>query len=202
MSIATLKRKTNTKYNNMSVGQKLFSLNGTYRNQGYVGQTSLSRTIIKTPHNGIAERGHGGLYGTYNINNIKNSTINNVNDNDVVKKSSLGTKGMLMSRYKWVRRPQPYSVVKPDNNINTSTQGEYIEMQSQLTQQGIRDDSCKKGTYESVYPNKSVLGCVTTKSSNTYTSTIASDYLSTLKDKCVENNESTQSSILQTPFGG
>ena len=49
MSIATLKRKTQTKYNNMSVGSTQgFSLNGGFRNQGYVGQTSLSRSLSRT----------------------------------------------------------------------------------------------------------------------------------------------------------
>ena len=42
MSIATLKRKTFAKYNNSSVqSNEGFSINGMYRNQGYVGQTSL-----------------------------------------------------------------------------------------------------------------------------------------------------------------
>ena len=60
MSIATLKRKSQTKYNNMSVGQPFFSLNGTHRNQGYVGQTSLSRSLPRTLMRGNVVRGHGG----------------------------------------------------------------------------------------------------------------------------------------------
>lgn len=48
MSLATLKRKTASKYNNNSVN-KVFSINGTHRNQGYIGQTSLSRTYVHTP---------------------------------------------------------------------------------------------------------------------------------------------------------
>ena len=48
MSIATLKRKTLAKYNNSSVNTgEGFSLNGAYRNQGYVGQKSKSRTRKK-----------------------------------------------------------------------------------------------------------------------------------------------------------
>jgi hypothetical protein len=49
MSITTLKRKTSAKYNNSSVGQKQFSINGTTKNQGWVGQTSLSRSFPMTP---------------------------------------------------------------------------------------------------------------------------------------------------------
>ncbi len=59
MSLATLKKKTAHKYKNNSVSQSQFSLNGTTRNQGYIGQTSLSRTIIKTPMKGVSVRGHG-----------------------------------------------------------------------------------------------------------------------------------------------
>jgi hypothetical protein len=200
MSLATLKRKTQTKYKNMSVGQAQFSLNGTHRNQGFVGQTSLSRTILKSPYNGTAPRGHGGLQGTYTISNIKNSTINNLNDNDVVKSSSLGTNGMIMSKYRWIRRPQPYSTVKPDNNNNTSTQGQYIEKQAQATQQSVRDETCVQGTYESTCGNATA-GCVITKDASTYTSTSASEYLSKLKDQCVDNDETSSSSISQMPVG-
>ena len=48
MSIVALKRKTNTQYNNMSANRKGFSLNGTHRSQGYVGQTVLSRSLPRT----------------------------------------------------------------------------------------------------------------------------------------------------------
>jgi hypothetical protein len=61
MSIATLKRKTQAQYNN-SVGVANFSLNGTLRSQGYVGQTSLSRSLPRTPMNGAFPRGYGGDY--------------------------------------------------------------------------------------------------------------------------------------------
>ena len=60
MSIATLKRKTLAKYNNMSVGQPQFSLNGTHRSQGYVGQTMLSRSLPRSLMKGNVIRGHGG----------------------------------------------------------------------------------------------------------------------------------------------
>jgi hypothetical protein len=53
MSLATLKRKTNQKYNNSSVGKKQFSIVGTTRNQGWVGQTSLSRNFPSTPMHAV-----------------------------------------------------------------------------------------------------------------------------------------------------
>ena len=57
MSIVALKKKTAAKYNNMSVGVAQFSINGGHRNQGWVGQTALSRSIPKTPMRGGAARG-------------------------------------------------------------------------------------------------------------------------------------------------
>ena len=83
MSIAVLKRKTQTKYNNMSVNNDTFSLNGTMRNQGYVGQTSLSRTIVRPLRNGTALRGHGGNNRTGRETVLKQSDIFSLEDNSV-----------------------------------------------------------------------------------------------------------------------
>ena len=61
--LATLKRKTSAKYNNVSVSNdSVFSLNGTRRIQGYVGQSLFGRymepcsctndnTVVKTSIN-------------------------------------------------------------------------------------------------------------------------------------------------------
>ena len=72
-----------------------FSLNGTHRNQGYVGQTSLSRSIIRTPHKGATPKGHGGCCGTYPTNIIKESTTCCTEDASVVKTSSINTHGLI-----------------------------------------------------------------------------------------------------------
>lgn len=45
MSIATLKRKTNSQHKNMSANVPRFSINGGYRNQGWVGQSMQSRHL-------------------------------------------------------------------------------------------------------------------------------------------------------------
>jgi hypothetical protein len=125
MSIVALKRKTAAKYNNSSVGVPQFSINGGYRNQGWVGQTSLSRSIIKTPHRGATPRGHGGCCGTYNVSIVcpREPCTNN---NAVIKKSSVSTDGMLDGKYRWIRRPAPYTSVKPDVNHNLNQQSHYI----------------------------------------------------------------------------
>lgn len=125
MSIATLKRKTKTQYNNMSVGSKDgFSLNGTHRSQGWVGQSVLSRSLPKSLMNGTTLRGHGGCCGTYNKAHIVQSAVTSLNDENVVKPSSINTHAMIEEKYK------PYHnllTVNPDDRHNKNTQQDYID---------------------------------------------------------------------------
>jgi len=126
MSIATLKRKTAAKYNNVSVNVPQFSLNGGYRNQGWVGQTSLSRSLPSTPMRGAVARGHGGCCGTYRVTPIVESAVRSTNDPNVIKPSSINTLGLLSTKYRWIRRPQPFTSVKSDYNHNLNSQGDYV----------------------------------------------------------------------------
>ncbi len=137
MSIATLKRKTQAKYNNMSVGQSQFSLNGTHRSQGYVGQTMLSRHFPKTLMKGNVIRGHGGCCGTYPIKPIVQSGVNYQEDSRVVKSSVINTAGMIETKYYCVGDCikggntcdgclKRMNHVKPDRNNNNNTQHDYI----------------------------------------------------------------------------
>lgn len=101
MSIVALKRKANaTKNANISgQGSNGFALNGVYRNQGWVGQTSQIRQYDPT----CQPEG------------------NQVN----VKTSVLSTTGMIATKYQWIRRPAPYAAVnKP---ISERTQVNYID---------------------------------------------------------------------------
>ena len=126
MSIATLKKKSAAKYNNISVGAPVFSLNGTHRNQGYVGQTSLSRFTSRTLVRNGGLRNHGGCCGTFSIGQPVFSGITTTEDSNVVKNSVLSNDGMMQTKYRWIRRPQPYSVVKPDSNHNVNSQSDHI----------------------------------------------------------------------------
>jgi hypothetical protein len=127
MSIVALKRKTAALYNNMSVGQKNFSINGTTRNQGYIGQTSLSRSLTHTPHKGATAKGSGGSCGQYeNSVNIPASEICSLEDDTVIKKSVLSTRGMLATKHRWINRPYPHASTKPDYNKNINDQGDYV----------------------------------------------------------------------------
>ena len=126
MSIVTMKKKTATKYNNMSVNVPQFSLNGGRRSQGWVGQTTLSRSLPNTPMKGNIPKGHGGCCGTYPIGTIVQSAVTSTNDPQVIKPSSLDTSGMLMTKYRWIRRPAPYTSVKPSSYNNLQAQSDYI----------------------------------------------------------------------------
>jgi len=128
MSIATLKKKTAAKYNNVSVNVPQFSIIGGYRNQGWVGQTSLSRSLPRSLRNGPTLRGSGGCCGTYNVAHpVTSPDLCCKNNNKVMKKASMGTNGMLMTKYRWIRRPRPFTSVKPGaGNILYRSQGQYI----------------------------------------------------------------------------
>ncbi len=127
MSIVALKRKTEALYKNMSVGQKNFSINGTTRNQGYIGQTSLSRSLTHTPHKGPTAKGSGGCCSKYDSSvNIPASEICCLEDDTVVKKTVLSTRGMLATKHRWLTRPYPHASTKPDYNRNINDQGDYV----------------------------------------------------------------------------
>lgn len=103
MSIVTLKKKVKTQYDNMSVNSKNgFSINGTRRNQGYVGQTMLSRSLPRTLCNGNVPRGHGGCCGTFPVKHIIQSGVNYLNDPNIIKSSVMNTKGMIETNYNCV----------------------------------------------------------------------------------------------------
>jgi len=125
MSIATLKRKTFEQYNNNSVG-KGFSLNGTHRSQGWIGQDTIGRSFPKTLMKGNVAKGHGGYNGSYQQNGIISSAITSLNDPSVIKSSVLQNDGMIRTKYRWIWRPQPFSTTKQDTWRTTSDQSTYI----------------------------------------------------------------------------
>lgn len=128
MSIVVLKRKTYAKYNNMSVGKPQFSLNGGYRNQGWVGQTSLSRHYPKTPM-----KGSGGCCGKYNNVPVVLSAVTSTENNKVIKASVKGTDGQQMVQNRWIRRPQPFATVKPDATRHNNDSSTYTDRLRKLT---------------------------------------------------------------------
>lgn len=212
MSIATLKKKTAAKYNNNSVGEQLFSINGTHRNQGYVGQTSLSRFTSRTLVRNGGLRNHGGCCGTFDIGKPVLTGISTTEDSNIVKPSVLSNDGMIMTKYRWIRRSQPFAAVKNDSNRNTNNQSNYIK--------NVRN--CIVNSNAATYK---VPVCVDTSSSHcsnavtyakpasAYTGpgTVApfkgvalsqSEYTAFFKSKCSEQDEpAIANSISHKPFG-
>lgn len=96
MSIVAMKRKSRG-YNTPISGHGTngFSLNGGYRNQGWVGQTSISRPVHRTLFKGTEPVGHGGNLGEYNVAIQSGSCC--ANDSSIIKRSTLTTKGFIDS---------------------------------------------------------------------------------------------------------
>jgi len=96
MSIVAMKRKSRG-YNNPISGHGTngFSLNGGYRNQGWVGQTSITRPVHRTLFKGTEPVGHGGNLGEYKV--AVQSGSCSANDSSIIKRSTLTTKGFIDS---------------------------------------------------------------------------------------------------------
>jgi len=99
MSLVTLKRKTAAKYKNMSVGHANFSLNGTLRNQGYVGRNLISEPCMMC-----------------------------VNDPNVIKNSVGGSSNHVQAKHFHSTR-NGVDTVKPDSNHIQNSQHTYIEQE-------------------------------------------------------------------------
>lgn len=156
MSEATLKRKTAVKYRNMSVGNesknnKGFSLNGTTRNQGYVGQDTLGRSLPKTIMKGNVVHGYGGCCDVFNTDTIVQSAVKCENDNTVVKKTVLSTKGMLAMkrmRYTDTEGNIAIQVVKPSSLLNNSNQLDYIVRKKKEAILNADSSGCQRIPFE------------------------------------------------------
>jgi len=109
------------------IGSYGFSLNGTHRNVGAVGQFRMVSNVTRTPFRGTKPMGNGGCCGTY-YDGVSNSGSCITNNNTIVKKSSLNTAGMIDTKYKWTKSKYPnYWVQQDDGGYNSlATQGEYI----------------------------------------------------------------------------
>jgi len=187
MSIATLKRKTSAKYNNSSVNSKNgFSLNGTHRSQGYVGQTSLSRSFPRTPMKGNTARGHGGCCGTYKSSPIIQSCVTSTEDSSVVKSSVISTKGMLATRYNC---DSLCNIVKPTGNPELHSQWNYLLRKKYCATKDLCSktpsipDSCVKCVNKDIYVKS--MQQLYTKPESVYLSIPYSDYIQRIKSKAL-----------------
>lgn len=203
MSIVTLKRKTQVKYNNMSVGQQGFSLNGTRRSAGYVGQDTLGRSLIRSlsDKNGVL-KGHGGCCGEYHIGTpITSPEMIGLNDPEVVKASSLGNNGLIMSKYRWIRRPKPFTTWKPDDYLHNGHQSAYINhLRRKTILESCHDTSgntvqpkcCNDLTTNYLFSTKKLFSRkqipIITKPASFLSAASQSEHIQTMAKKCVDND--------------
>lgn len=110
-----------------------FSLNGTHRNIGYVGQ-NMRMSKQGTPFRGVYPMGSGGCCNTYAQPQPLLNVIDALPLGDqymYVKQSVLSTKGMLAKKYRYLNNGQfPNYTVKPiytGNQLDSQSQGVYIQ---------------------------------------------------------------------------
>jgi len=194
MSLATFKKKTQSKYNNSSVGVSQFSLNGGHRNQGYIGQTSLSRSLSRTIAKGPYVKGYGGqtLLNTQSSSIL--SAVTSPENASVIKPSVLSSFGVLATKYRWIRRPQPITTIKSDTNRNFNTQSSYLNHKKKELQNDLKNE-CPESTKQSLSNQVSFSTINYTRMNHptvcTYTKTIRFDtqsqgeYLESLTNNCI-----------------
>ena len=174
MSIATLKKKTGYLYNSQSVGYKQFSLNGSHRSQGWVGQTMLSHSLPCTIGDGLLD----------------------LNDNNIIKPSVGNTRGMLKVRNNCLKQfnYKKVDIVKEKWGLNKNSQGDHISHISECalawynankkTKSNKNTCSALNSKYmKSQYTEKTL--CSITKNTD---STVSQEgtYIDNLKSKCIE----------------
>jgi hypothetical protein len=218
MSIVTLKRKTEAKYNNSSVGLPHFSINGTLRNQGYVGQTSLSRFTSRTLYNGTSPRGYGGCCGKFKIGQMVQSGILPLNNPNVIKTSVVSSKGMIEEENKclnslrvqgWNKRlpaRTPLTMVKPDSNQNINTQQDIV---TKLAKNAIKDyNTCTPAnTIKKLNTCKNRLfrtadSCNIAKDPSNLAAISQGESLIQLNNKCTNSNKKFESNTRRSPSVG
>ncbi len=102
MSIIALKRKTYAQQN-LSSKNGGFSLNNPRRVDSHSGEQKT-----QTSMRGLGYKGNGGCCGKFPINLVKSQYIN-IDPFEGPRKSTMNTKGMMDTKYKWINRPYPYS---------------------------------------------------------------------------------------------
>jgi len=137
MSLQTLKKKSrnNRRFAPISGrGINGFSLNGGYRNIGSVGQFRMISNTTRTPYKGPVAKGNGGKLGKYYKTSNQGGGLNSgsccTNDNQIIKKSSLNSAGMIDTKFKWTKGTYPNFWVQEDDTESrsgTRDQSTYIQ---------------------------------------------------------------------------
>lgn len=192
MSLVTLKRKTAAKYKNMSVGHANFSLNGTHRSQGYVGQNLVSESCMVC-----------------------------TNDPNVVKSSVIGSSNRIQAQHAQGTR-NGVNTVKPDSNHIQNSQHTYIEQERKKAIAACADTEkttpaktlapCSKSVNINgtgglpIFGSKAMtastlVSCTTTKDL-TGTSKSSGSYIFAMANECAENEKKPTNPTGGAPLPG
>lgn len=196
MSIVALKRKTDAKYKNVSANQiNGFSLNGTRRLQGYIGQTSLSRHTSFTPMKGTVAKGHGGCCGSYNYGRTVRSATSLCLDDDSVKGSVLNTNGMLAERHNC----NPCNVVAPKMRDQSEFTKKLKSQALACDTSGARTECCKNTSLKISTLSKLNYA----KAESDYVAMSAGEHIDKINKNCTDNDPFlVPMSVQRTPFAG
>jgi len=190
-------------YNASNAG---FSITGSYRNIGGVGQ-SMRFSKSATPYRGKYPKGWGGTRGRYPDGpnqvslNITPVITGVAVQNAIVKPPVLSTKGMLERRFRWINSGQyPNYWVQPDytgNQTDSASQGLYIH--NKAAGNYCHYDVNNTETYVNYFVRCGATGCQTTpargytmniqQANAPYTKTLhqpkdASDYTLRIQRRC------------------
>ncbi len=189
MSIVALKRKYQSS-KNISQTSTPFSLNGTTRNQGYIGQNITSRHLSRT----IYKNGYPMHTGTYNANFVplEQMDLFQYGDANVIKKSTMNTSGKIRTSFAYVWRPAPYSSTKSSDHLNNHAQSNYLETLKKRTISELLTGDCKPTLKYVPYPMTNDMRCVglppvyeSGAAKHKYLN--SSEYVDQLKSVCVVN---------------
>jgi hypothetical protein len=149
---------------------------------------------------GNVAKGHGGCCGKYPQGHIIQSAVTSVEDPTVVKSSSINTRGLIDTKYRWIRRPQPYVAVQKFHRINT--QSDYITYIQQKTLNAKNTDGTPCDTSDADPPTAGECGGLTntqmpkkchksiiTKPAEKTGAISGAEHLIKLDKKCTQNDE-------------
>ncbi len=189
MSLVTLKRKTAAKYNNMSVGHANFSLNGTHRSQGYVGQNLISQSCMLC-----------------------------TNDTNVIKRSVSGSSNHIQLK-RAISTQNGVETVKPDSNHIQNAQHTYIETMRKNTINSVdtckitKTTTCDKSVNiigaggRPIFDTKpstsfNTVSCYTTTKDLSGDSKSSSSHIFDMANECAENEKKPINKYGGTPLPG
>jgi hypothetical protein len=197
MSIVVLAQKTRASYQTMSTNKPQFSIVGTTRNQGYVGQENRSRWLSFTSMRGTVARGWGG---DYNPNPNITSTIFTPETSDVVKKS-VSNSFSVMKKATQYSRPQTTKILMPPKKQRKNPVVDALYKTGYDYLNAVLPCSCNKPYPSFNYNYKSVYAVTKDLARAKLRSRTQQEYIDQLHNFCQSKNTICTPLTLGKPLG-